>query len=209
MDGLHTSDGCMSASEGSDGTLVAAVIGGDEAAFRAFFERYFPRIYRFALVRLHGDVYAAKEVSQTTLTRAMRQLASFRGEATLFTWLCRICSRQIVDYLRIHRRYVDNVVSIHDDPGILAAMEAIEAPPTTDPQHAYNAAATQQLIWSVLDRLPERYGDVLEWKYIEGNSVEEIGAKLGLGQIAAQSLLARARTAFKEILRTADDPAMS
>jgi Sigma-70, region 4. len=54
----------------------------------------------------------------------------------------------------------------------------------------------------VLDRLPARYGDVLEWKYIEGRTVDEIGAALGIGHTAAQSLLARARAAFREALET-------
>ena len=53
---------------------------------------------------------------------------------------------------------------------------------------------------AVLDRLPARYGDALEWKYVEGRSVEEIGAELGIGHTAAQSLLARARVAFREAL---------
>ncbi len=43
-----------------------------------------------------------------------------------------------------------------------------------------------------------RYGDALEWKYVEGRSVEEISERLGIGQTAAQSLLARARVAFRE-----------
>ena len=51
---------------------------------------------------------------------------------------------------------------------------------------------------AVLDRLPGRYGDALEWKYVEGRSVEEISERLGIGQTAAQSLLARARVAFRE-----------
>ena len=50
----------------------------------------------------------------------------------------------------------------------------------------------------MLDRLPGRYGDALEWKYIEGHSVEEIGQRLGIGHTAAQSLLARARVAFRD-----------
>jgi len=191
----------MTGSDDSDRALVAAVLRGDESAFREFFDRYFPRVYRFALLRLRGDIYAAKDVSQTTLTRAMRQIASFRNEAGLFTWLCRICTRQIVDYLRAHRRHADNVVSTNDDPRVLSALESIEAP-AADPQHAYNAAETQQLIRSVLDRLPDRYGDALEWKYIEGHSVSEIGERLGLGQIATQSLLARARSSFKDKLHT-------
>jgi RNA polymerase sigma-70 factor (ECF subfamily) len=175
---------------------------GDEAAFRTFFATYFPRVYRFALPRLGGDAEAGKEVVQATLTKAVRNLAGFRGEAALFSWLCQICRRQIVDYLRANRRYSENVVLIDDSPELRAALEAIEAPSNDEPLHGYGNAQTRRLVQSVLDRLPSRYGDVLEWKYIEGRSVEEIGEFLGIGHTAAQSMLARARVAFREALET-------
>jgi RNA polymerase sigma-70 factor, ECF subfamily len=91
---------------------------------------------------------------------------------------------------------------IDDSPELRAALEAVEAPATDDPLQGYGSAETRRLIQSVLDRLPARYGDVLEWKYIEGRSVEEIGEFLGIGQVAAQSMLARARTSFREALET-------
>lgn len=178
------------------------MLAGDEAAFRVFFETYFPRIYRFALPRLAGDVEAGKEVVQATLTKAMRNLAGFRGEAALFSWLCQICRRQIVDYLRANKRHSQNIVLLDDSPELRAALESIEAPVTDEPLHGYGEVETRRLVQSVLDRLPARYGDVLEWKYIEGRSVEEIGEKLGIGHTAAQSVLARARTAFREALET-------
>jgi RNA polymerase sigma-70 factor (ECF subfamily) len=56
----------------------------------------------------------------------------------------------------------------------------------------------KRLVHAVLDRLPNRYGEALEWKYVEGRSVEEIGDRLGIGHTAAQSLLARARVAFRD-----------
>lgn len=178
------------------------MLAGDEAAFRAFFETYFPRVYRFALPRLGGDVEAGKEVVQSTLTKAMRHLANFRGEAALFSWLCQICRRQIVDYLRASQRRSAHVVLLDDSPELRAALESIEAPLSDQPLHRYGTAETRRLVQSVLDRLPGRYGDVLEWKYIEGRSVEEIGDFLGIGLTAAQSALARARTAFREALET-------
>ena len=186
----------------TDRELIAAMLAGDEAAFRSFFTAYFPRVYRFALPRLSNEVEAAKEVVQATLTKAMRSLAGYRGEAALFSWLCQICRRQIVDYLRANRRHAENVVLIDDSPELRAALEAVEAPAADDPLHGYGTAETRRLVQSVLDRLPARYGDVLEWKYIEGRSVEEIGELLGIGQIAAQSVLARARTSFREALET-------
>jgi RNA polymerase sigma-70 factor, ECF subfamily len=185
----------------TDRELIDAMLAGDEAAFRSFFTAYFPRVYRFALPRLNNEVEAAKEVVQATLTKAMRRLASYRGEAALFSWLCQICRRQIVDHLRANRRHAENVVLIDDSPELRAALEAVEAP-AADPLQGYGDAETRRLIQSVLDRLPARYGDVLEWKYIEGRSVEEIGQLLGIGQVAAQSVLARARTSFREALET-------
>jgi RNA polymerase sigma-70 factor (ECF subfamily) len=186
----------------NDASLIAAMLKGDEAAFRAFFATYFPRVYRFALPRLGNDAEACKEVVQSTLVKAMRALAGFRGEAALFSWLCQICRRQIADYLRANKRHSQNVVLIDDTPGLREALEAIAAPAADEPLQGYGTAETRRLVQSVLDRLPSRYGDVLEWKYIEGRSVEEIGDLLGVGQTAAQSLLARARTAFREALET-------
>jgi RNA polymerase sigma-70 factor, ECF subfamily len=186
----------------SDHELIAAMLAGREAAFRTFFNTYFPRVYRFALPRLGGDAEAGKEVVQATLTKAVRALASYRGEAALFSWLCQICRRQIVDYLRANKRHSEHVVLIDDSQELRAALESIEAPAADEPTHGYGSEDTRRLVQSVLDRLPSRYGDVLEWKYIEGRSVEEIGELLGIGHTAAQSILARARTAFRDALGT-------
>lgn len=180
--------------------LVGRMLKGDERAFSTFFDGYFPRLYRFALPRLNGDADAAAEVVQATLVKAMRRLADFRAEASLFTWTCQICRHEIVDYLRSRRRHADKVVLMDDSPELRAAVDAIAAPELEEPAHHYSQAETRRLIQVVLDRLPPRYGDALEMKYVEGLSVEEIGVRLGLGQTAAQSLLARARVAFRDAL---------
>ncbi len=181
-----------------DRALVTAMLAGDERAFTTFFETYFPRVYRFALPRMNRNADAAKDVVQSTLIKAMRAIGDWRGEATLFTWLCQICRRQIADHVRSQRRHTSNVVLIDDSDEVRAALESIEAPVTDDPLHGADRAELARLVHAVLDRLPHRYGEALEWKYVEGRSVEEIGERLGIGQTAAQSLLARARIAFRE-----------
>ena len=186
----------------TDIALVRGMLAGDEPAFRHFFETYFPRVYRFALPRLAGDIEATKEVVQASLTKAIRSLASYRSDAALFTWLCQICRSQIVDHLRANKRFSDRIVLIDDSPELRAALESVEAPAEDGPAQRLSSAQTRALVQSVLDRLPARYGDVLEWKYIEGRSVEEIGELLGVGHAAAQSMLARARIAFRDALET-------
>lgn len=178
--------------------VVRAMLAGDERAFTAFFEHFFPRVFRFALPRLGRDEATAQDVVQTTLIKAMRKLGDWRGESSLFTWLCQICRREIADHVRSRRRHTSNVLLIEDSEEVRAALESVEAPPGDDPLRRADSAELKRLVHSVLDRLPNRYGDALEWKYIEGHSVEEIGERLGIGATAAQSLLARARVAFRE-----------
>lgn len=180
--------------------LIRRMLAGDERAFDAFFEAYFARVYRFALPRLNGDIEATREVVQATLAKAMRKMADFRGDASLFTWICQICRREVVDHIRAHRRHSRHVVLIDDQPELRMAIEAIEAPEEYDLVKSYGRAEVGRLVQSLLDRLPSNYGDALEWKYMEGRSVVEIGERLGIGTTAAQSLLARARIAFREAL---------
>jgi RNA polymerase sigma-70 factor (ECF subfamily) len=185
----------------SDPQLIRRMLAGDERAFEAFFNAYFPRLYRFALPRLNGDVDATREIVQVTLGKAIRKLESFRGESGLFTWICQICRNEIVDYIRAERR-MRHVVLIDDQPELRAAVESIEAPDEFDLVKGYGREEAARLVRVVLDRLPASYGDALEWKYIEGESVETIGERLGIGTTAAQSLLARARRAFRESLES-------
>jgi RNA polymerase sigma-70 factor (ECF subfamily) len=193
----------MSTSELDEQQLVAAMLQGDEEAFRRFFDEYFPRVYRFALPRLSGDTELAREIAQATLTNAIRALPGFRGEAALFSWLGQICRRQIVDQLRARKRHSERIVRLDDSAGTRAVFETMEAPACEEPEQRYLDAEMRLRVHAVLDDLPSRYGDVLEWKYIEGRSVEEIGDLLGIGHIAAQSMLARARVAFRGALESA------
>ncbi len=180
--------------------LVRRLLDGEERAFTEFFDEYHARLYRFALPRLNGDVDSAQEVAQATLIRVLRRLDTFRGEAALFTWMCQICRHQIVDHLRKAGRHADRVVLIEDSPAVQAALDAIQAPAGEQPEAQYEQGHVGTLVRAVLDRLPARYGDALEWKYVEGLSVEEIGVRLGIGTTAAQSLLARARGQFREAI---------
>jgi RNA polymerase sigma-70 factor (ECF subfamily) len=185
----------------SDPLLIRRMLAGDERAFETFFNGYFPRIYRFALPRLNGDADATRAIVQSTLEKAIRRLETFRGESGLFTWVCQICRNEIVDHIRAERR-MRHVVLIDDQPELRAAVESLEAPDEFDVVKSYGRAESARLVRVVLDRMPSGYGDALEWKYIEGESVETIGERLGIGTTAAQSLLARARRAFREGLES-------
>jgi RNA polymerase sigma-70 factor (ECF subfamily) len=182
-----------------DRRLVKRMLAHDAQAFNAFFEGYFGRLYRFARIRLSDDPEITKEIVHVTLTKAIRKLATYRGEASLFTWLCTICRNEISDHIERLARDRQHLVLTEDLPDVRAVVDALAAPHSDEPEDRFRRLETTRLIQVALDKLPAHYGDALEWKYIYGFSVEEIAAKLGLGLEAAQSVLARAKRAFHDV----------
>ena len=181
-----------------DKRLVKQLLAGDERAFDRFFAENFTRLYRFALVRLGDDPDAAREVAQITLSKAVRKLHTYKAEAALFSWLCAICRNATSDWLKAHGRYREHIVLTEDYADVRAAVESLEAPAQVSPERQYRRLELLRLIQVAMDNLPPKYGDVLEWKYVEGRSVREIAARMGLGVEATQSLLARAKRAFAD-----------
>jgi RNA polymerase sigma-70 factor (ECF subfamily) len=178
-----------------DLALARRLLAGDESAFEEFFAAYFPRLYRFACSRLRGNEDAAEEVVQSVLIRALRKIDTYRGEAALFTWLCTMCRRDIAAwYDRAGRSpevsWFDSQLETRAALDVLAAGD--------DPDAAWSRIELSRLVHMTLDHLPRRYADALEWKYIEGLPVDEIAFRLDVGYKAAESILTRARQAFRE-----------
>lgn len=181
-----------------DRVLVEKLLARDERAFAEFFDTYAPRLFRFAMRRV-GDEDLAEEITQTTLIAAVGKLKTWRGEASLFTWLCTIARRQLLDHWRKTARQPE-LRPLDDDPAVRAALESLVAA-------GDGADAADQLlddrrlaerVQITLDYLPDRYGDVLEWKYLQGLSVNEIARRLASTPKAVESTLTRARQAFRE-----------
>ncbi|NND45895.1 MAG: sigma-70 family RNA polymerase sigma factor [Xanthomonadales bacterium] len=191
-----------------DRKLVKRLLAGEERAFNAFFDENFSRLYRFALTRMRGDPEATREIVQSALTKALKNIRKYRGEAALFTWLCVICRNEVVDWARRNKRYHETIVLTEDEPDIRQVVESLDAPGSDQPGALYQRHEATRLIQVALDRLPPRYGDALEWMYIEGHSVKEIARRLDLSPEAAQSLLARAKLAFRDIYSTLAQPVL-
>ena len=180
----------------SDLALARRLIRGDESAFDAFFADYFPRLFRFARTRVATDD-AAEDVAQSTLLKAIEKLHTYRGEAALSTWLCTLCRHEIGAWLA--RTGAAGIPAPIDDEVMKrAALDALAAVWANDPDATLRRREVSWLVHATLDHLPPHYGTALEWKYIQELSVDEIATRLGIGYKAAESLLTRAREAFRE-----------
>ena len=188
----------------SDRALVAKMNAGDQRAFDEFFHSNAPRLATFATRRSGWDPANVEDIVQNTLVKAIRNLTSYRGEAALFTWLSEICRHEIADvYRKSARRPVHETL---DDPNTLVhESEQLRVLPQHEPGAQADAQLLRGAVMRTLTALPERYALALEAKYGDGLSVEQIAGQLGVTPVAAQSLLARARDAFREYWRRTEE----
>ena len=180
----------------SDRQLVQRMLNGEEPAFKAFFDLYAPRLASFAARRSSFAEATIEDIVQTTLIKAIRNLSRFRGDSALFTWLCGICGKEIINQ---HRKTVRQGESV----GLDEATEQLETvlwirAEDLDPASEVELAEHRRAVARALNQLPANYSRALELKYGDGFSVDDIASILGVTTIAAQSLLARARIAFKK-----------
>jgi len=185
-----------------DWSLSRRMLAGSEAAFEEFFEAYFPALCRFAVARMRSDPEAVEDVVQATLTRAVSKLSSYRGEAALLTWLCTFCRHEISAHFERTSRRSDVVELVEESREVLAALESLRGAAGIDPESSLARKEIGRLVHLVLDRLPRRYADALEWKYSELIRVDEIAQRLSVSPKAAESLLTRAREAFRDAFIT-------
>lgn len=184
-----------------DRVLARRVASGEQGAFDEFFREYFPRLFRFVLARVRNDEALAEEIVQRTMCIVVRKIGDYRGEAKLFSWLCQICRFEAAAIARQQGEEDQFNVALDENPVIQAAVEAVtteNGDPVTEQYNDELATYVKQ----TLESLPGNYATALEMKYILGCSVNEIAEELGLRPKAAESILTRARNAFRESFRT-------
>jgi RNA polymerase sigma-70 factor (ECF subfamily) len=180
-----------------DRKLARDVADGNADAFDAFFKEYFPRLFRFALGRVDNDPALAEEVVQRTMCIVVRKMGNYRGEALLFTWLCQICRNEMAAVFRQRGDQYREHLPIEDHPAVQAALESMFADDYR-PESAQRQQEIAEFVRATLQHLPLRYARALEMKYVGGHSVVEIARELEVSEKAAESLLTRARKAFKD-----------
>jgi RNA polymerase sigma-70 factor, ECF subfamily len=187
-----------------DRALAKRLRAGDEVALEEFFDSCFDPLYRFALNRVDQDVELAKEIAQATFCKMIEKIGTYRGEASLFSWLCAICRFEISGHFRRARRALPALSFAEDSDPVRGVLESL-ASGGDDPESALLRREVARLVHLTVDHLPPHYGQILEWKYSDGLSVKQIAERLDTSPKAAESLLTRARQAFRDGFATLAD----
>jgi RNA polymerase sigma-70 factor, ECF subfamily len=164
-------------------TLRTAAMGGDEPAWAELYHAAYDAVFRYALWRCGGRADLAEDVVQEAWLLAASKLRAFDPARGRFAgWVCGLAANAARTAVRTRLRQGRR-------------LAAIRVPADEPDEH------DSELVAVALAELPAEYEAVLRAKYFEQRSVSDIAAERGKGVKAVESLLTRAREAFRTAYR--------
>lgn len=169
-----------------DRQLVARILSGDRVACRALYDAHAAGIHRLAF-RLTGDAALAEDCTQEAFIRAFDRMASFRGDASLRTWLYRIAVTVTLNAIRKRRRWLQREEELDE----LLLPPARSRGPDPD---------LRERLTRAIEALPEIYRLVVVMHDVEEYTHAEIGEILGIPEGTSKARLSVARRRLREAL---------
>jgi RNA polymerase sigma-70 factor, ECF subfamily len=178
-----------------DAALMLAFQGGDEAAFRALFEKYGRAMVAFCH-RFVRDAARAEELAQDVFLKLHRTSERYRATAAFKTFLYRIAANHCLNEVRrgeyASRRGLDADGEPADPDGLPGG--------DATPEQAAEGAALGRAVEALLDSLPEKQRAAFVLCRFEGLSYQETAEALDTSVSAVKSLLHRASSSAAEAL---------
>jgi RNA polymerase sigma-70 factor, ECF subfamily len=140
----------------------------------------------FSVLRNQAD---AEDVAQEVFAKAHRAFHQLRDRDRFRSWLVRTTWRTALDHLRsTRRRMIRDLTAVPQTSGPTVEDAAID-----DERRGQ--------VWRAVDRLPRRLRLVIVLSAIEGHSVKDVAALLGVAEGTVKSRLFNARKKLQEMLR--------
>lgn len=151
------------------------------------------KVLRFLLKRSGGDVEAAQEALQDTWVATLKSYHTFDHKSTYFTWICKIALNKLADYYRGQVRHCSKVFV----PTIDKFNEIIS--PELSIEEKLSLDELKKKINVCLNMLPNEYRRLLQLRYYEQFSLQNISLRLSLPVRSIEGKLYRAKKLLAKI----------
>ena len=179
-----------------DADLVREAIAGNPLSFQLLVERYQGRL--FALARHYtSSPVEVEDIVQDTFLKAYSRLDTFQYQSAFYTWLYRIATNTVLDFLKRRGR---SPVQTVEDPELVGSPETDQRIVRPDARLEQEEIAA--ITHTILEGMPEIFRTVLVMREFEEMAYQEIADVLDISIGTVESRLFRARARFKEKLVT-------
>lgn len=187
-----------------DYTLVKKAIGkGDQKAYAELMQRYRDSVY-FMLLKMVNNKEDADDLTIEAFGKAFKRLEQYTPNFAFSTWLFKIASNNCIDFIRKKKSgtlvYIDKTYQNEEGSTVSTDLKS----ETLDPEENFMKKQKVKLMRDVVDKLKPRYKQLVEMRYFEELSYEEISEKLELPLGTVKAQLFRAREFLANILKTTE-----
>lgn len=174
-----------------------AVHEKDQSAYATLMKRYKKAVY-FMVLKMIRDADDAEDLTMEAFAKAFRNLERFKKDYTFSTWLFRIATNNTIDFIRkkkLKTMSLNNTLS--DDSGNSVNIDVEDD--DNNPQDEFIKSQRIEMVRVFVDKLPAKYRKLVQLRYFDELSYEEIAQELDkpLGTVKAQ--LHRSRELLFEI----------
>lgn len=182
-----------------DFKLVDQAGDGDQKAFAELMKRYKKPLYHTVL-KMVRNVDDAEDLTIESFAKAFRNLDKFKKDFSFSTWLFRIATNNCIDFLRKKRLETTRMAgSLRDSNGEEMVVEVRDT--NLNPQEEAIRDQKNQILRLIIGKLPPKYQTLVNLRYFQELSYEEIATELQapLGTVKAQ--LHRARELLYDLVK--------
>jgi RNA polymerase sigma-70 factor (ECF subfamily) len=183
--------GAAASARAAELALVERCRNGDLGAFEELYRAHAGRVYSLA-VRMLGNTADAEDLLQEIFLAAHRKLGSFRGESALGTWLYRLATNQILDYVRSRSARTGQLTDGLEDDSVVADAAG----------HRLGDRAIARIdLERALAQLPEGSRAAFVLHDVQGLEHSEVAEVLGIAEGTSKSQVHKARLRLRRLLR--------
>jgi RNA polymerase sigma factor (sigma-70 family) len=180
-----------------DRSMANSIAAGDVSAFECLMRQYNRRLYRLARATLR-DRTEAEDAVQDAYLSAFRSMGSFRGDASLSTWLSRLVLNECFARMRRNVRRANVIPMVSASRHVESTQMIVDQ--SDSPDGALGRAQIRDLLERKVDELPENYRIVFVLRSVEELSVDETAETLGILEETVRSRHFRAKNLLRESL---------
>ncbi len=153
-----------------DQVLIKRALRGDRKAFEELMRKYEKKIFSF-VVRMVRNEDTAVDLTQDFFFKIYTVLDKYNFEYKFSTWAYRICYNLVIDHIRRNQAQVDSLDDESISPRDMLESENVSR---EDGFRTLARKETRDYVWSIVDRIPLKFRELILLRYIQELKYEEI-----------------------------------
>ncbi|PLX00050.1 MAG: RNA polymerase subunit sigma-24 [Marinilabiliales bacterium] len=174
-----------------DFTLVQAAIAGDQKAYASLMNYYHDTLY-FMMLKMTNSTLEAEDLTVEAFGKAFKKIDQYSPDYAFSTWLFKIASNNCIDFIRKKRANTVSLNEMHGEDGSLEPVNEVKAD-VLDPEEEIIRNQKIEILRDFVQKLKPHYRVLVEMRYFDELSYDEIAEESGLPLGTVKAKLFRAR----------------